>query len=312
MPTTLLSTRKKLNIGTWNVRTMYKAGKTAQVAAEIRRFNLALLGLCETRWTQSGRLRLTTGEIILYSGHEEDDAPHSEGVALLLGKEAQRALIGWEARGPRCITASFRTKKAGFRQDRSCTDQIATLRIIMEQSIEWNSSLYINFFDYEKAFDSVDRETLWKVLRHYGVPKKLVNMIKNSYEGMSCRVIHEGQLTKNFEVRTGVRQGCLLSPFLFILVIDWVMKTATKEKRNGIQWTMLTQLDDLDFADDLALLSHSHRQMQDKTTELALISERVGLKINKTKTKILRTNATWEHQSCLRERHWKRSNISDI
>ena len=110
MPTTLLSTMKNLNIGTWNVQTMYEAGKTAQVATEMRRFNLALLGLCETRWTQSGQLRLTTGEIILYSGHEEDDAPHSEGVALLLGKEAQRALIGWEARGPRCITASFRTK----------------------------------------------------------------------------------------------------------------------------------------------------------------------------------------------------------
>ena len=132
------------------------------------------------------------------------------------------------------VDQTLREQQAGFRQDRSCTDQIATLRIIVEQSIKWNSSLYINFVDYEKAFDSVDRETLWKVLRHYGVPKKLVNMIKNSYEGMSCRVIHEGQLTKNFEVRTGVRQGCLLSPFLFILVIDWVMKTATKEKRNGI------------------------------------------------------------------------------
>ena len=103
------------------------------------------------------------------------------------------------------VDQTLREQQAGFRQDRSCTDQIATLRIIMEQSIEWNSSLYINFVDYEKAFDSVDRETLWKVLRHYEVPKKLVNMIKNSYEGMSCRVIHEGQLTKNFEVRTGVR-----------------------------------------------------------------------------------------------------------
>ena len=73
-----------------------------------------------------------------------------------------------------------------------------------------------------------------------------------------------------------------------------VMKTATKEKRNGIQRTTLTQIDDLDFADDLALLSHYHRQMQDITTELALISARVGLKINKRKTKILRTNATCE------------------
>ena len=110
MPTILLSTRNNVNIGTWNVRTMYEAGKTAQVPAEMLRFNLALLGLCETRWTQSGQLLLTTGEIILYSGHEEDDAPHSEGVDLLLGKEAHRALIGWETRGPRCLTASFRTK----------------------------------------------------------------------------------------------------------------------------------------------------------------------------------------------------------
>ena len=83
---------------------------------------------------------------------------------------------------------------------------------------------------------------LWKILRHYWVPMKLVNMIKNSYEGMSmmsCRVVHDGQLTKNFGIRTGVRQGCLLSPFLLILVIDWIMKTETKGKRNGIQWKIL-------------------------------------------------------------------------
>ena len=103
MPMTLLSTRKTLNIGTWNVRTMYEAGKTAQVTAEMRRFNLAVLGLCETRWTQSGQLRLTTGEMLLYSGHEED-------VGLLLRKEAQKALIGWEARGSRIITVCFKKK----------------------------------------------------------------------------------------------------------------------------------------------------------------------------------------------------------
>ena len=192
------------------------------------------------------------------------------------------------------VDKTLREEQAGFRQDRSCTDQIATLRIIVEQSIEWNSSLYVNFVDYEKAFDSLDRETLWKILRHYGVPMKLVNMIKNSYEGMSCRVIHDGQLTENFEIRTGVRQGCLLSPFFFILAIDWIMKTETKGKRNGIQWIILTQLDDLDFADDLAPMSHSHRQMQDKTKNLARISAQVGLKINKNKTKILRLNTTCE------------------
>ena len=72
------------------------------------------------------------------------------------------------------------------------------------------------------------------------------------------------------------------------------MKKETKGIRNGIQWTILIQLDDLDFADDLAVMSHSHRQMQDKTRDLARISAQVGLNINKKKTKILRLNTTCE------------------
>ena len=83
------------------------------------------------------------------------------------------------------IDAQLCDEQAGFRKDRSCTDQIAALRIIVEQSIEWNSPLYINFVDYEKAFDSLDRETLWKLLRHYGVPAKIVSIIRNSYEGLT-------------------------------------------------------------------------------------------------------------------------------
>ena len=114
----------------------------------------------------------------------------------------------------------LRDEQAGFRKNRSTTDQIASLRIIVEQSLEWNSQLIVNFLDYEKAFDSIDRATLWKLLRHHGIPQKLVNLIKSMYEGTSCRVVHDGQLTDSFNIGTGVRQGCLLSPFLFILVID--------------------------------------------------------------------------------------------
>ncbi|VDP59104.1 unnamed protein product [Schistosoma curassoni] len=63
-----------------------------------------------------------------------------------------------------CVDAQLRDQQAGFRKDRSCADQIATLLIIVEQSIEWNSSLYTNFIDYEKTFVSVDRTTRWKLL----------------------------------------------------------------------------------------------------------------------------------------------------
>ncbi|VDP24180.1 unnamed protein product [Schistosoma margrebowiei] len=116
-------------------------------------------------------------------------------------------------------------------------NQIATLRIIVEQSTAWNSSLYINFIDYEKAFNSVDRTTLWKRHRHYGVAEKIVSIIRNSYDELNCKIVIGGQLTKSFEVKTGIRQGCLLSSFLFLLVIDWIMKTSTPEGKHGIQWT---------------------------------------------------------------------------
>ncbi|VDP04680.1 unnamed protein product [Schistosoma margrebowiei] len=115
------------------------------------------------------------------------------------------------------VDEQIRDQQAIFRKNRSCTDQITTLRIIVGQSVGWISSLYINFIDCEKAFDSMDRTTLWKLLRHYGVPQKIVNIIQSSYDGLHCKIVHRGQLTKSFEVKTGVRQGCLLSPFL----ISW-------------------------------------------------------------------------------------------
>ncbi|VDO50554.1 unnamed protein product [Schistosoma margrebowiei] len=87
-----------------------------------------------------------------------------------------RRIKNGKAAGPDNIPA----KALNSDVERSCTDEIATLRIIVEQSVEWNSSLYINFIDYEKAFDSVDRRTLWKRLRHYGVPEKIVSIIRSS------------------------------------------------------------------------------------------------------------------------------------
>ena len=190
----------------------------------------------------------------------------------------------------------LRDEQAGFRSNRSTTDQIATLRIIVEQSLEWNSPLIANFLDYEKAFDSVDRESLWKILRNHGIPEKIVNIIRNMYEGTSCKVVHEGQLSNCFDITTGVRQGCMLSPFLFILAVDWLMKESTKGGKNGIQWTPWTQLEDLDFADDLALLSHTHDQMQAKTSSLNDISASIGLKIHSGKSKVLRVGAPEREQ----------------
>ena len=156
------------------------------------------------------------------------------------------------------VDPKLRDNQEGFRKNRSCVDQITTLRLIVEQSLEWNSSFYINFIDYEKAFDSVDRDMLWKIMRHYGIPEKIVNLIRSLYVRTNCQVSHDGQLSEPFQINTGVRQGCLLSPFLFTLAVDWILKESTKGKKCGVQWTPWIQLEDLDLADDLTLMSHTN------------------------------------------------------
>jgi hypothetical protein len=124
--------------------------------------------------------------------------------------------------------------------------------------------------------------------RYYGILEKLVSFIRNTNYGMTCKVTHAGQMSESLKVKTEVRQGCLLSPFIFLLVIDWIMMTVTTGMSNDIQQTLLTQLDDLDFANHLALLSLNHRQMQDKTTRLATTSAGTGLKINLKKRELMK------------------------
>ena len=188
------------------------------------------------------------------------------------------------------LDKTLREEQAGFRQDRSCTDHIATMRIIIEQSLEWQAPLYCVFVDFQKAFDSVDREVIWKLMHHYGFPPKFVNIIRQLYENATCQVIHDGKLTDPFTIQTGVRQGCILSPTIFLMVIDWVMRQSTKGRRTGIQWTFTKQLEDLDFADDIALLSHKHQDAQEKLNRVAEEGEKTGLKISKTKTEVMRVN----------------------
>ena len=98
----------------------------------------------------------------------------------------------------------LRENQAGFRPSRSTADQITTLRIIVEQSLEWRSALCINFIDYEKAFDSLDRNVLWDLMANYGIPRKIISLVKNTYEGTNCRILHEGDLTERFSIKSGV------------------------------------------------------------------------------------------------------------
>ena len=189
------------------------------------------------------------------------------------------------------IDDRLRDEQAGFRSGKGCIDQIFSLRNIIEQSLEWNVPVFINFIDFSKAFDSIHRDSLWKIVRSYGIPEKLVKIMKLFYENYECCIaLENNNLTDNFNVKTGVRQGCILSPILFLIVVDWVMRKSTNNVNNGIPWRDGYSLDDLDFADDLALTSSNQDNLQDKTNNLVNYAKQVGLQINIKKTETMHTS----------------------
>jgi len=151
--------------------------------------------------------------------------------------------------------------------------------------MEWRDSLHLNFIDFEKAFDSVHRATLWKLLKLYGISHKIIRMIQALYRDLTCSVLHEGNLTPWFAVETGVKQGCMLSPLLFLIALDCVLKETTSNQRTGIRWKLTSVSEDLDYADDLCLLSSSGAHLSEKTGRLSNNARKVGLKINSEKTK---------------------------
>ena len=190
----------------------------------------------------------------------------------------------------------LREEQAGFRKGRGCTDQIFALRNIIEQCLEWNTPLFINFVDFRKAFDSVYRDSLWKILRHYGIPQKIVTIISKFYDHFECNVILNGTFSDSFLVKSGVRQGCILSPILFLVTIDWIMRSTISDQPRGIKWTQVSQLEDLDFADDLALLSSRQQDLQVKTDRLRSFAQSTGLHISATKSNVMCINTTGRTQ----------------
>ena len=120
-------------------------------------------------------------------------------------------------------------------------------------------------------------------------------MIKVMYSNNQCAVI-DGEGTSDwFTVKSGVKQRCNMSGFLVIMVIDWIMSKTTKDNKFGIRWNFTSKLDDLDYADDIALLSSSKDHIQRKSEILDTISRSTGLIINSAKTKVIRMNNTNEH-----------------
>jgi hypothetical protein len=119
--------------------------------------------------------------------------------------------------------------QAGFRVGRSCIQQINILRRIMDGAEHDQEALYITFVDFKKAFDSIDRNMMFAILRHHGIPESIVAAIRSLYDKSTSRVYVGGQLSDPLAVTTGVLQGDVLVPFLFVIAIDYITKRAAED-----------------------------------------------------------------------------------
>ena len=134
-------------------------------------------------------------------------------------------------------------------------------------------------------------------MRSYGIPCEIVRVISDKYEDFECAVIDGSETSDWFKIKSGVKQGCVMSGFLFLLALDWIMSKVTADKRREIRWKFTTVLEDLNFADDIALLSSKFNDLGEKTGRMTEEASIVDLKINARKCKTLRTEYASNRES---------------
>ena len=120
--------------------------------------------------------------------------------------------------------------QASFRRGRGIRDQIANIRWITEKARGFQENIYLCFIDYAKAFDCVDHNKLWKILKDMGIPDHLSCLLRNRYAGEEATVRTGHGTTDWFQIGKGVRQGCILSACLFNLHADYIMRDAGLEE----------------------------------------------------------------------------------
>ena len=156
--------------------------------------------------------------------------------------------------------------QAGFRKGRGARDQIANIRWIIEKAREFLKNIYFCFIDYTKAFDWVDHNKLWKILKEIpeflGIPDHLTCFLRNLYAGQEATIRTQHGTTDWFQIGKGVRQGCILSPCLFNLYAEYIMRNAgLDEAQAGIKITG-RNINNLRYTDDTTLMEESEEELK--------------------------------------------------
>ena len=131
-----------------------------------------------------------------------------------------------QARLQQYVNCELSDVQAGFTKVRRTRDQIANICWIMEKAREFQKNIYFCFIDYAKAFDCVNHNKLWKIVQEMAIPDHLTCLLRNLFAGQEATVRTGHGTTDWFQIGKGVRQGCILSPCLFILYVEYIMRNA--------------------------------------------------------------------------------------
>ena len=153
------------------------------------------------------------------------------------------------------MNREFPNVQAGFRKGRGTRDQIANICWIIKKAREFQKSIYFCFIDYNKAFDCVDHNELWKILKEIGIPDHQTCLLRNLYAGQEATVRTAHETTDCFQIGKGICQGCILSSCLFNLNAEYIMRNAgLDETQTGIKLAG-SSISNLRYADDTILMA---------------------------------------------------------
>ena len=152
----------------------------------------------------------------------------------------------------------------GFRKDKSTADAIQLVRRVTEFGQGTNNKLHMVLLDWEKAFDKVDRNKMFEALERISVNSKYINIIKSLYKNTQFKVEIEGDSSKWLKQETGIRQGCPLSPYLFIIVMTVMFEDVKEEANLAIDLIKNrvpgADFDEVMYADDTICISQDTKQ----------------------------------------------------
>lgn len=180
--------------------------------------------------------------------------------------------------------------QSGFRPGRSIQDHIFTLRQIINKTNETGKRLYLAFLDLEKAFDRVPRAAIWESLKNRNVSNKMIRVIQRLYKSGENYIIRKNMKSEKFTVDSGLRQGGGLSPMLFNIFMDDIIKECmekTIKLHVGYKNLQVVEISEGVFADDIMLVASSEKNLQDNLNIWNQALQKRGMKINKQKTKVM-------------------------